>query len=149
LLLPDFSSLIEKVLVIPTCTSDTGGSFSLDAKYIHLNRPPVAQSCGDKIVLLGEPVQFLGVGSYDPDGDRIFYSWDFSLSDGLQEDSTEISPNWTYYAIGDYTATLTVTDSFGAIGRVQMNVTVRTNSAPHANAGLDQFAGMGEVVLLN
>jgi len=56
-------------------------------------------------------VQFSSAGTTDPDGDVITsYLWDFG--DGIT--STAQNPTHTYVALGDFAATLTVTDPSGA-----------------------------------
>lgn len=50
----------------------------------------------------------------DPDiihGDDLTYSWDFDTSDNIDVDTTGLSANWTYKQTGNYTITLTVSDS--------------------------------------
>lgn len=56
-------------------------------------------------------VQFSSAGSVDPEGGQIAsYLWNFG--DGIT--STEANPTHSYAALGDFTVTLTVTDSSGA-----------------------------------
>lgn len=79
-------------------------------------------------------VDFTGDRSYDRDGEIVSYAWDFG--DGSA--STEASPRHTYTSPGQYEATLTVTDSQGAISRTHTTITV-----DEANTGV----GTGELVL--
>ncbi|SDU61467.1 ThuA domain-containing protein [Jiangella alkaliphila] len=73
-------------------------------------------------------VEFSSEGSADPDpGDVLTYAWDFQ-SDGTV-DSTEPAASFTYTANGEYTATLTVTDSDGNTGVATAHVIVG-NTAP-------------------
>ena len=73
-------------------------------------------------------VTFDASGSYDPDGVIDLYEWTFG--DGAI--STLDSPNHTYDTVGTYTATLTVTDDFGASRTASVTVTVTGvgNQAP-------------------
>jgi PKD repeat protein len=71
------------------------------------NQPPVADAGPDKIVYIGEVVQFDGSASYDPDGTIVSYEWDFG--DGSLQ-STAANPTHIYYLSGIYTVSLTVTD---------------------------------------
>nr|MDT0657733.1 ThuA domain-containing protein [Micromonospora sp. DSM 115978] len=56
-------------------------------------------------------VQFSSAGTADPDGDAISYAWDFTTNGST--DSTAPNPTFTYTANGEFTATLTVTDTTG------------------------------------
>ena len=71
-------------------------------------------------------VEFSSEGSSDPDeGQALTYSWDFG--DGAT--SAEPNPTHVYDEIGDYAATLTVTDDTGRSGVVSIDVVVG-NTAP-------------------
>ena len=72
-------------------------------------------------------VTFSSVGSSDPDGDPITYSWNF----GDGGTSTQANPICTYGRIGTFTAVLTVTDSKGAFSTAQGTITTG-NSKPTA-----------------
>jgi PKD repeat protein len=72
-------------------------------------------------------VTFSSVGSSDPDGDPITFSWNFG--DGVT--STQANPSHTYESTGTFTAVLTVTDSLGAPGTDQVTIT-SGNSKPTA-----------------
>ncbi len=76
-------------------------------------------------------------GSYDQDGAIVSYEWNFG-------DNTASSPNassfHTYYAPGNYTATLTVTDNDGLANSDTVNIVVE-NGAPVAVATADLTEG--------
>jgi PKD repeat protein/glucose/arabinose dehydrogenase len=73
-------------------------------------------------------VAFSSAGTHDPDpGDAITLAWDFD-GDGTT-DATEPNPTHTYPTPGQYTATLTVTDSNGESGAANTIITVG-NTAP-------------------
>ncbi|MCD6383468.1 MAG: PKD domain-containing protein [Thermoplasmata archaeon] len=83
------------------------------------NRKPFADVTVDKnIVKVGESVHFNANKSYDPDGDTLFYFWDFddnvdSDMDGNYQndhDATGVSVEHAYTNPGQYRVTLTVTD---------------------------------------
>ncbi len=79
------------------------------------NTPPIAVA---QATPTGGPtpltVQFDGSGSGDPDaGSSISYAWDLD-GDGAFDDSTAVSPTWTYTVGGSVTARLRVTDNLGA-----------------------------------
>lgn len=62
----------------------------------------------------GVAVQFSSDGSAAADGGALTYRWDFG--DGSFPPVTEPAPVHTYREAGNYTVTLTVTDSLGASG---------------------------------
>ncbi|HEX5540381.1 MAG TPA: ThuA domain-containing protein [Micromonospora sp.] len=73
-------------------------------------------------------VHFSSEGSRDPDpGDSFTYAWDFN-GDGTI-DSTEPSASYTYAVEGEFTARLTLTDTFGNAGTATVQITVG-NTAP-------------------
>lgn len=74
------------------------------------NYAPVADAGLDQTVKVNQIVLFDGSGSYDPDGDELFYLWDFGdLSIQSWVSSSNISH--VYAQPGNYTATLFVKDS--------------------------------------
>lgn len=88
-----------------------------------VNEPPVADAGPDQTVLLGEAVTLDGSASSDPDeGDEITGSWD--LGDGDTAEGLVVTH--TYQEPGDYTATLTVTDSEGLTDSDDAVVTVES-----------------------
>lgn len=73
-------------------------------------------------------VFFSSNGSSDPDGDPISFEWDFGDGSAVSNLS---NPTHTYTVDGSYTATLTVTDTSGAVNQDTIVVTVG-NHAPVA-----------------
>ncbi|MGF1695381.1 PKD domain-containing protein [Vibrio lamellibrachiae] len=102
--------------------TDSNGNSSEDSVIINVtNTAPTAQASVDSnSVILGTSVQFSNTGSTDSDGTIVSYSWDF----GDGNSSTQANPSHTYSSTGNHTATLTVTDDFGATGNDSVNVTV-------------------------
>jgi PKD repeat protein len=70
------------------------------------NQRPVADAGGERTVRAGDAVRFDAGGSRDPDGQLLFYAWDFG--DGTGGDLPAMEH--TYWQPGDYIATLTVRD---------------------------------------
>jgi glucose/arabinose dehydrogenase len=96
-------------------------------RYIGGNRAPIpAASATPNSGLAPLSVAFSSAGSVDPDGDVVTYQWDFG--DGTAS-STVANPTYTYTKAGVYTATLTLTDSKGALARKTVTVTAN-NRAP-------------------
>ncbi|MCX6665860.1 MAG: PKD domain-containing protein [Euryarchaeota archaeon] len=67
----------------------------------------VAHIEGPYTGILNENITFNSTGSYDPDGEIIFYTWDF----GDHNTSTLKNPIHKYAQIGNYIVMLTVTDN--------------------------------------
>ena len=93
------------------------------------NTPPIA-SPGPTRPVGQTPltVQFDGSGSADPDaGSSISYAWDLD-GDGAFDDSTAVSPSWTYTIGGTVTARLRVTDNLGATDVDTVTVTAGSDA---------------------
>ena len=91
-------------------------------------------------------VQLSSAGSGDSDGDIIAYDWDF----GDGNVSTAANPQHTYQ-VGNYTATLTVTDEVGGTHTDTTIITateVLSNEAPVAIVSSDWIAGEAVAPLL-
>lgn len=72
-------------------------------------RPPVAVANGPYAGSEGASVTLSAAGSTDPDGDALEYAWSFG--DGATGNGASVSHTWAQD--GEYTVTLTVTDSRG------------------------------------
>ncbi len=96
------------------------------------NKPPVANPGGPYTGNAGDPVQFNGSGSSDPDGTITSYTWSFG--DGTSGSGS--TPTHVYASAATYPVTLTVTDDDGASTSASTSATVRpANSLPVANPG--------------
>lgn len=107
----------------------------------HINTDPIAQANGMYGGIVGQPVTFSSTGSTDAEGD-INYLWDF----GDGQTSTEANPNHTYASSGQFTATLTVTDSNGIVASDSSSVRVLPVSEPET--GNSSGGSMGFVSAL-
>ncbi len=70
------------------------------------NQRPVADGGGDRTVRAGEAIRFDAGGSADPDGEILFYAWDFGDGTGGDQPAME----HTYWRPGTYSVALTVRD---------------------------------------
>ena len=115
-----------------TVTDNNGGvaTASTDVITITPNLAPTAVAAGTpgtgKVPLL---VSFTSAGSSDPDGTVTGYNWSFG--DGSADKATA-SATHAYTTAGTYTATLTVTDDFGATNTATVTTVVNANVAPTA-----------------
>jgi len=104
-----------------------------------VNLAPVANAGIDQTVLVNDSVSFNGTGSTD-DAGIVSYDWNF----GDGSFGTRATTSHVYTTTGNYTATLTVTDVEGLTGTDTAVITVNDpapeNTAPIANAGVDQTA---------
>lgn len=107
------------------------------------NTPPTANAGLDQTVHVGSVVTLDGSGSSDPDGNvPLTYAWSFvsrpTGSSSLLSDMTIANPTFTPDLPGNYTVQLIVTDRLGATSAPDTVTISTTNSAPVADAGLDQ-----------
>ena len=92
------------------CGSD-GGANTCEAVHIHVTASnpfaPIANPGGPYQGGTGQPVQFNGSASYDPDGTSLTYAWIF----GDGSTGSGAMPTHIYAAAGEYLVSLSVTDS--------------------------------------
>ncbi len=131
-----------------TVTDDSGterNSASATTR-IRVNAAPIADAGPDRIAAPGQPVQFSGAGSLDPDGDIVSYLWEFS--DGSSASGKQVTHRFT--EPGTYRTRLTVRDDTGQPDAVDFDeALVVVNAPPVADAGPDRRAAPGETVRLN
>jgi len=72
------------------------------------NKPPIVKPGGPYTGVINYPVPFDGSQSYDPDGNIVFYRWNFG--DGTSEILSD-SPSHAYLTLGIHTVILTVVDN--------------------------------------
>ena len=128
--------------------TDAEGLSDTATLTINVNEVEVVNQAPDAVagsdILSGDApltVNFTGSGSTDDDG-IVSYSWDFG--DG-SEISTEADPAHIFTEVGDYTVTLTVTDSEGLSDTATLTINVNevevVNQAPDAVAASDILSG--------
>ncbi|WP_394697886.1 disaggregatase related repeat-containing protein [uncultured Methanomethylovorans sp.] len=84
---------------------------------------PVANAGSDKTATTGTVVSFNGSASTDDNG-IASYSWDFDASNGITSEATGVTATKTYTTAGNYTVTLTVTDTIGQTDTDTLQVVV-------------------------
>jgi PKD repeat protein len=91
------------------------------------NKAPVAVASASKMtVKVNEVIAFKGSDSSDADGDKITFLWNF----GNGQTSKDANPNHSYTKQGQYTVTLTVTDSKSQVS--QTFLTIKVGASPTA-----------------
>ncbi|MGH7575336.1 MAG: PKD domain-containing protein [Longimicrobiales bacterium] len=106
--------------------TDDAGATATDATTVTCtaegeNQPPVADANGPYDGLVGAPITLDGSASSDPDGTIESYDWDFN-NDGVFDDATGESPEFTCSEVGTFPVALQVTDDQGATGTASAEV---------------------------
>lgn len=120
------------------------------------NIAPVADAGPDQAVSIGELVVLDGSASFDANSDSVTYAWSLTdkpaASTATLSNPTAISPTFFADATGYYTAELVVSDASESSppDTVDIGATpASTNVLPVADAGADQTALVGDIVLLD
>ena len=116
------------------------------------NSPPVANAGPDQAAFVNDTVILDATSSTDVDGDFLIYEW--SLTDvppgstAVLSDTTALMPTFIIDLPGTYVAELIVND--GEFDSAPDTVEINTlNSAPVADAGMDQTVLVGDIVQLS
>ncbi|WP_295893558.1 PKD domain-containing protein [uncultured Vibrio sp.] len=113
-----------------TVTDSNGNSDSDSTTIIVTNADPIAIAVATpNPVVEGETVNFDGSASSDPDEahDNVVLNYDWDFGDG--NGSTSMSPTHAYQSTGNFTASLTVTDNYGASSMDSVVVSVTSDPA--------------------
>ncbi len=126
------------------------------------NTPPVADAGADQDVTANSLVTLNGSASSDSDLDPVAYSWSLTSSPAdwvswpgdwpLLSDGMTVAPTFTPDLNGEYQLRLTVNDAKLSSVADEVLITVSgsaENSAPTADAGVNQSVEVGETVLLD
>lgn len=117
-----------------------------------LNQLPTADAGADQSKDVGATVTLSALGSVDPDGDRLSFSWQQTLGPNVSiGDSSLATIEFVVAADGVYEFTVTVTDNRGGADKDTVLVYVgsaRPAGAPSAEAGAPQTVFEGDTVTL-
>ena len=102
---------------------------------------PVADAGGPYTTLKNSVLSFSAAGSTFPTGDVVTFLWDFG--DGTA--GTGIAPAHTYTQAGSFTATLIVTDPYGAnsVSTAQVTVQSTLDGIANLNRAVAELSGTG------
>jgi predicted transcriptional regulator len=85
-------------------------------------RVPIFNGTGaDGLIYVNSSVRFMDNSSYDPDGDSLYYSWEFG--DGAFANGS--SADHIYATPGSYVVKMKVTDPFGARANASVDINVK------------------------
>ena len=100
-----------KVEVIANDQRKLPCSTSSDSFEVRVNTPPVADAGPNLVCCEGKEAVFDASGSYDPDGDKLTYFWNFG--DGKRAEGVKVKH--AYRKHGVYDVVLTVKDDSGSV----------------------------------
>lgn len=133
--------------------TDDGSVRTVDTIAVStVNSPPVADAGPDQPIVAGQTVLLDGAASSDVDGDALSYRWSLLLVPGgstaTLDDPQSARPEFTADVAGTYVAQLIVDD--GAESSAADTVVLSAgNTAPVADAGIDQTASQFSPVILD
>jgi uncharacterized repeat protein (TIGR01451 family) len=127
-------------------------SWSISCDNCGGNQAPVSDAGADQTVFVGSVVTLDGSASTDVDGNPLTYKWSFvsrpATSTAALSSTSVARPTFTVDQPGSFVLQLVVND--GQQDSAADTVTITTqNSAPVANAGVDQTVDLGERVQLD
>ena len=153
---PSFTADLVGDYTAELIVTDSLGAVSLPDTVVvsATNTAPVANAGVDQTIHVGTLATLNGIGSNDIDADYpLAYAWQITSqpagSTAVLSNSASSTPSFTPDVVGNYTATLIVTDSVGAVSLPDTVVVSATNTAPVANAGVDQATNAGFTVTLD
>ena len=150
---PSFVADVEDTYVVQLVVLDEGGLFSVanEVTISSDNMAPTADATVDfSLAIVGDPVNFDGTGSTDPEMDPLTYSWSITMapagSTAMLVDAGTANPTLTPDLEGVYEVTLDVADFLGFGTPAVIEVTATTASEFAENLILeasDQAAALG------
>jgi PKD repeat protein len=112
--------------------TDNDGATDTAIESVYVNAPPVAVIVADTLVVEpGGAVDFASTGSSDSNGTIVSYAWDFG--DSSTDNVADPAPH-TYTTLGEYAASLTVTDNDGATDTDTVTIYVSADPVAIATA---------------
>lgn len=149
---PQFKVDVSGNYVLTLVVSNGGGSDTATVTVSTTNTPPVANPGVNRTVAVGAAVTLNGNGSSDVDGDPLTYSWTMISrpvgSTAALIAANTVAPMFVVDVAGVYDIRLVVND--GKASSLPSDVFITTqNTAPVANAGVNQIQAVGALVQLD
>lgn len=118
------------------------------------NTRPTARAGANQNVKTGVPVMLDGSDSGDADGDTLRYAWSMTArpagSQAVLNNANTVAPMFTPDVSGRYDVSLVVTDGTASSAVASVAITAaQGNSAPVAEAGIDQQIATGDMAELD
>ena len=139
---------IPGIYLVTLNVTDAVRLWGTDTMTVTVNdiTPPVAEAGPDQIVVEGDTVSFMGIGSSDNVG-IVNYTWTFY--DGEPVTLYGLQSAYTFNTPGLFVVTLNVSDAAGYWSIDTMTVTILDIIPPVADAGPDQVVDEGSIVTFN
>ncbi len=117
--------------------------------FIMSNMPPVANAGPDAMYPKNQTIMLNATSSYDPEGDPLFFAWvQIGGPPATITNGTTATPSVFIQLSGVYNFQVWVNDSLGGSDSDTVQITA-INTAPLANAGMDQTVPRNSVVTLD
>jgi PKD repeat protein len=142
----NITAMEENIKGYVVCEIDTNREITIVLDFDFLGPRPIADAGEDQYAYAGYEVCFDGSNSYDPNGNIVNYTWDFSDGSPL---GYGVNPIHCFTNSGWKTVTLTVTDNDGRTDTDTCSIYVLTPPQLIAYAGPNQTVISGEVVKFN
>lgn len=132
----DVTRLSPEVHEITLRASDSGGRVGRSTIIVEvtkpINRQPIANAGQDQVMSLLLPIKLNGTGSFDEDGDKLFYNWSVvkgpAGSKPVIGDPNIAEPTFSPDALGEYDIELAVSD--GMVGSIPDRVVINVKPRP-------------------
>ena len=137
------------ICIVTLNVTDKNGNWGRDDLLILVRdiTPPIADAGGPLDIDQGDEIVFDGGASTDNVG-IINHSWEF-ICDGKDICLFGGNRRFSFYMAGEYNITLTVTDKAGNSNADFLLLIVRDITAPVADAGNNQTAVLGAIIILD
>ena len=147
--LPDQQDVGVIFINISVADGNDGECFCwVKIEVINTNDPPptpVIKLPEDNALLYDFTVNFIAQPISDPDGDVLFYYWDFDSSNGIQYDKTGLNVTHTFRKNGEYIITLLVDDNNGGVNSDNITITIFVPKVDDKQTNHDGFFGIGVI----
>ena len=120
----------------------------VQSNLIKANSPPVANAGGPYTVNEGQSFTIDASKSYDADGDVLWYTYDYTVSNTNSIPTTTNKETFPAPPAGTYPIKVTVDDKNGGVSTASTTLTVQ-NVAPIVNIGSDMSIKLGNAITVS